>query len=123
MTVFDGSLRMLGEPGTAIRVQIDLTEERLRLLSGNAEIGDWALDEIVANAQPDGIHVRAEGQELVLDLTEDAEFAVALGLRTGPPVLVRKMSMLMRQRHSDQPNDFTTRDFPSGYRLPTPPAY
>jgi hypothetical protein len=92
---------MLGESGAAIRVQIDLTEERLRLLSGHAEIADWPLDEIVAFAQPDGIHVRAEGQELVLDMTQDAEFALALGLRTGPPLLIRKMSMLMRQRTSE----------------------
>ena len=100
MTVFDGLLRMLGEPGGAMRVQLDLNEERLRLLSGETEIADWALNEIVANAQPDGIHVRAEGQEFVLDMTQDAEFAVALGLRTGPPVLVRKMSNVLRDRRS-----------------------
>lgn len=96
MTVFDGSLRMLGEAGSAISVQIDLNEERIRLFSGDSEIADWALGDIVAFAQPDGIHVRAEGQELVLDMTRDAEFAVALGLRTGPPALVRKMSNVMR---------------------------
>ena len=101
MTVFDASLRMLRESGVGISVQIDLTEERIRLLSGEVEIADWALGEIVANAQPDGIHVRAEGEELVLDMTEDAEFALALGLRTGPPQLVRKMSKLMREHSSD----------------------
>ncbi len=101
MTVFDASLRMLHESGAGIGVQIDLTEERIRLLSGDVEIADWALGEIVANAQPDGIHVRAEGEELILDMTEDAEFALELGLRTGPPQLVRKMSKLMRERRSN----------------------
>ena len=101
MTVFDGSLRMSREPDAAIDVQIDLNEERIRLLSGEVEIADWALGEIVANAQPDGIHVRAEGEEIVLNLTEDAEFALALGLRTGPPLLMRNVSRLMRQRSSE----------------------
>lgn len=100
MTVFDGLLRMLGETGSPISVQIDLNEERIHLLAGDSEIADWALQEIVAFARPDGIHVRAEGQELVLDMTRDAEFAVALGLRTGPPDLVRKMSNVMRANRS-----------------------
>ena len=70
------------------------------MLSGEVEIGDWALCEIVTTAQPDGIHLRAEGEEVILNLTEDAEFALALGLRTGPPLLMRRVSSLMRQRAS-----------------------
>ncbi|HSR45064.1 MAG TPA: hypothetical protein VLT15_07525 [Acidimicrobiia bacterium] len=100
MTVFDGSLRMSRDSSAAIDVQIDLTDERIRMLSGEVEIGDWALSEIVTNAQPDGIHLRAEGEEVILNLTEDAEFALALGLRTGPPLLMRRVSSLMRQRAS-----------------------
>ena len=39
--------------------------------------------------------------EIRMNLTEDAEFALALGLRTGPPLLMRNVSRLMRQRSSE----------------------
>jgi hypothetical protein len=95
--VFEGSLFTPRDLGHRVNVQVDLTDERFRLLSGEVEIGNWTLDEIVVNAQPDGFHVRAEGEEIILEMPRDAEFALALGLRTGPPLLVRKMSSLLRE--------------------------
>jgi len=94
MADFIGVLRTPTELDTAIRVVIDLTDERLRLRSGDTEIADWSLDEIRVNAQPDGFHVMAEGEEIILDLTHDAEFAVALGLSSAPVDLARRMSMV-----------------------------
>ena len=94
MTDFVGVLRTRTERDTAIRVVIDLTDERLRLRSGDTEIADWSLDDIRVNALPDGFHIRAEGEEIVLDLIQDAEFAVALGLGSAPVDLARRMSMV-----------------------------
>jgi hypothetical protein len=76
---------------------IDLTDDRLRMSAGGSEIGNWAMSEIRVNALPDGFHLRAEGEEVLLDVTEDAQFAVDLGLRTAPPHLRRRMSALMRR--------------------------
>lgn len=97
MPQFDGSLRMPGEPGPGLVVHVDLDRETLRLSAGASEIGRWSLDEIRVNAMDDGFHVRAEGEEIVLDVAKDAEFAVALGLRTAPPLLRRKMAALLRE--------------------------
>jgi hypothetical protein len=94
MTDYEGVLRTPTERDTAIRVVIDLTEERLRLRTTDTEIADWSLDEIRVNALPDGFHVKAEGEEIILDLTKDAEFAVALGLGSAPVDLARRMSMV-----------------------------
>jgi hypothetical protein len=47
-------------------------------------------------ALPDGFHIRAEGEAIVLDVTDDAEFALELGLRNAHPALRRRMSALMR---------------------------
>ncbi len=94
MADFEGVLRTPTERDTAIRVVIDLTEERLRLRSTDTEIADWSLDEIRVNALSDGFHVKAEGEEIILDLTKDAEFAVALGLGSAPVDLARRMSMV-----------------------------
>jgi hypothetical protein len=96
MSTYEGSLRIPGDDGPPLAIVVDLTTERLRVHAGGAEIGDWAKSEIRVNALPDGFHLRAEGEEVLLDITDDAQFAVDLGLRTAPPHLRRRMSALMR---------------------------
>lgn len=94
MVDFQGVLRTANERTSTIAVQIDLTDERLRLRSGDTEIADWSLNDIRVSAQSDGFHIRAEGEEVIIDLRQDAEFAVALGLRSAPVDLARRMSMV-----------------------------
>jgi hypothetical protein len=89
-------LRVPGESGPGLGVVIDLTDNRIRIAAGSAEIGDWTKDEVRVHADDDGFHLRAEGEEVILDLTEDAQFAVDYGLRSGPPLLRRRMAALMR---------------------------
>jgi hypothetical protein len=93
---------MRGEAGPGIPVVIDLRDDRLEIKAGDVEIGDWTRDEVRINADVDGIHLRAEGEEVVLDLTRDAEFALEVGLRQAPPLLRRRMAQLLRgDEHSD----------------------
>lgn len=97
MAIYQGNLRMLGEEGRGIGVTIDLTEDRLALQSGATEIGNWSRSEMRVNALPDGFHMRVEGEEVILDISRDAEFAVELGIMNAPPLLRRRMSALMRE--------------------------
>jgi hypothetical protein len=99
MTDYSGVLRSPTERNTAIRVVVDLTGQRLRLRAGDTPIADWSLDEIRVNALPDGFHLKAEGEEIILDLAQDAEFAVALGLSSAPVSLARRMSMVRDRVH------------------------
>jgi hypothetical protein len=96
MSTYEGSLRIPGDDGPPLAVMIDLVDDRLLMSAGDSEIGNWAMSEIRVNALPDGFHLRAEGEEVLLDITDDAQFAVDLGLRTAPPHLRRRMSALMR---------------------------
>lgn len=96
MSTYEASLRMLGENGPGLPVVVDLRDDRLEIRAGEIEIGDWSRDEVRINADVDGIHLRAEGEEVVLDLTRDAEFAVEVGLRQAPPLLRRRMAQLLR---------------------------
>lgn len=97
MSTYEASLRMVGERGPGLPVVINLRDDRVGITAGDIEIGDWSRDEVRINADVDGIHVRAEGEELILDLTRDAEFAVEVGLRQAPPLLRRKMAQLLRE--------------------------
>ncbi|HEY7469970.1 MAG TPA: hypothetical protein VIC07_10645 [Acidimicrobiia bacterium] len=101
MTVYDAQLRLGGSDEEPIRVMIDLTDERLAMRAGEVEVGDWSREEIRVTALLDGFHVRAEGEEIVLDVTEDARFALELGLRNAPPILRRRMGALLRSDASE----------------------
>jgi hypothetical protein len=90
---FDGSLRTPDEPDSAVRVFIDLSDERLRLSSGGVEIANWRLGEIRINAKPDGFHIRRGGEDLILSIQQDAQFAVMLDLRSVPVELARRMAV------------------------------
>lgn len=96
MSEYQGSLRMPGDDGPPLDVVIDLTGDRIRMSAGSAQIGDWPKSAVRVNALPDGFHLRAEGEEVILDISDDARFAIDLGLRSAPPHLRRKMSALMR---------------------------
>jgi hypothetical protein len=102
MAVYDAQLRLDGTDEAPISVMIDLTDDRMTMRSGDIEVGDWARSEIRVSALPDGFHVRAEGEEIILDVTDDAHFALELGLRNAPPILRRRMSALLRQDPADR---------------------
>jgi len=102
MTAYDARLRIDRTEGAPISVLIDLTDDRLTMTSGEIEVADWARAEIRVSALPDGFHVRAEGEEIILDVAEDARFALDLGLRNAPPLLRRRMSALLRNDVPDQ---------------------
>ena len=100
MSAYEGRLRIEGDPQPPVSVEVDLTDERMRVSSGDVDVADWSLDDIRIEALADGFHVRAEGEEIILEIPEDGRFAIELGLRTAHPALRRKMSALMRD-HRD----------------------
>ena len=98
MPTYDGQLRIDGDPSPPLSVAIDLTDDQMKLTAGDEEIAAWGRNEIRVNALPDGFHVRAEGEEIVLDVSDDAQFALDLGLRNAHPTLRRRMAALLRDQ-------------------------
>lgn len=96
MAEYDGLLRIDGETAQPMNVTIDLTGDRMKVMAGEIEVADWSRDEFRVRALTDGFHVRAEGEEVVFDIREDARFAIELGLKSAHPTLRRRMAALMR---------------------------
>jgi len=96
MSAYDARLRLDGIDEAPIHVVIDLTDERFTMTAGDVEVADWSRQEIRVSPLLDGFHIRAEGEEVILDVTDEARFALDLGLRNAPPLLRRRMSALLR---------------------------
>jgi hypothetical protein len=96
MTAYDARLQIEGEDSHPLPVVVDLTGNRLTMSINEQEVADWAKEEMRIQALPDGFHIRAEGEAVILDVTDDAQFALELGLRNAHPSLRRRMSALMR---------------------------
>lgn len=70
----------MSQPGFPLGVEVDLTGERMVVTSGGKELADWSLDEIRVLSRSDGFHIEAEGEEIVLNVTDGARFARELGI-------------------------------------------
>ena len=80
MTSFDARLRLLGQQGLPLGVEVDLTGDRMVVNTDESTVADWQLEDIRIVSLPDGFHVKAEGEEIVLNVSEKTRFAVELGL-------------------------------------------
>lgn len=104
MTVeLDGNVRMRGDTGPGVRVQVLADGERLRLVSGNELVGDWDIGQIGVHVLQDGFSVRAEGEEFILRTDDDVALADAIGVAAASPRLARRIAA----RHNpDEPPDY-----------------
>lgn len=82
MTSFDARLRLIGETGLPLGVEVDITGERMVVSAGQSVVADWPLDQITISLLADGFHIDAEGEEIVLNVTDERRFTIAIENRT-----------------------------------------
>ena len=87
MGQFSASLKVPGD-ASSLPATVDIDDGRLRVASGDHEIGNWALVDIDLTPGPEGVHVSAEGEELILQFSESAAFEEAAGLNAGKKSIV-----------------------------------
>ena len=66
MRTFSGRLWLVKDRYSEVRVQVQLDDERITIISNGTVIGDWPFADIEIKRDVDGIHVFAEGEELVI---------------------------------------------------------
>jgi len=68
-----------------VGVEADVSKERLTLISGGQKVATWPIDRLDVASHSDGFHIEVDGDEVILDVTDSARFAAALGVeRSGP---------------------------------------
>jgi hypothetical protein len=73
MAQFNGSLRLPGD-SHALAATVQVQEGRLQVASGEHVIGDWDLHAVNISRIPEGIRLAAEGEVLLLDLSDPVGF-------------------------------------------------
>ena len=84
MGQFQGSLRLPGD-SRPLPATFQLSEGRLQVASGDHIIGDWPVDTIDISHVPEGIRVKAEGEVLLLDISDRDAFTQAAASLTQKP--------------------------------------
>ncbi len=112
MGQFSASLKVPGDT-SSLPATVDIDEGRLRVASGDHVIGNWALDDINLTPGPEGVHVSAEGEELILQFSESAAFEEAAGMNGKKSVVSLpkpfKLPTLSKSSKHSPPNGSTTR--------------
>ncbi|MBT8201918.1 MAG: hypothetical protein HKN74_04700 [Acidimicrobiia bacterium] len=84
MEQFEGTVRLAGDT-EALHAVMLVSDRHLKVATRLHEIGNWELDEITSALRPDGCHVRAEGEELIVSVADPKRFAEAIGPRVTRP--------------------------------------
>ena len=80
MTSFDARLRLTSQPGMPLGVEVDLDGGRMVITSGGNVVADWPLNEIQVIPRADGFHFIAEGEEVILNVSDKRRFATEIGI-------------------------------------------
>ncbi|MGD2043801.1 MAG: hypothetical protein PVJ28_09150 [Acidimicrobiia bacterium] len=101
MSSFDGRLHMPGYSRIPLGVEVDITDQRLTLKSGERRIGAWSLGELDIAIMSDGFHISLDEEEVVLSVFESERFISELGSAVRHPQ--RAMSPSTPSRSSFSP--------------------
>jgi len=83
LSSFNARLRL---PGTRLPlgVEVDILHERMTLTAGERAVADWPLERLDVTVLADGFHIKVDGEEMVLSVTDTTRFAAELGVDPQP---------------------------------------
>lgn len=80
-------MRLLADPLNVVGADLEVGEGSVALIVSNHEVGEWPLDEVAVQIEPDGFHMRVDGEEFIFMTHARSQLADALGvgIRTKAP--------------------------------------
>ncbi len=100
---YQGSLRIRGTADSPLDVEVDLMDETLTIKAASDVLGEWSLGEVGISGRDDGFHMRIDGAEVIIDLTDDVGFALEVGLQSASPRLRRRMGAALSESSGASP--------------------
>lgn len=85
MSSYDARLGLPEQPQLPLPVRLVTTDANITLHVGDALVADWPLDRISITREKRGFRIVADGEDLIVDITEANRFAMEMGITdTGP---------------------------------------
>lgn len=85
MSSFNARLRLPGRSRLPLGVEVDIFHERMTMTAGDRTVAAWPLDRLEVVSLSDGFHIKVDGEEMVLSVTDSKRFASELGIGGRPP--------------------------------------
>jgi hypothetical protein len=105
----DGNVRMRGDTGPGVRVQVLADKRRLRIVTGNELVGDWTVSDIGISVLQEGFTIKAEGEEFILRTEDDVALADEIGVAAASPRLARRLAA----RHNPEARSLSAEELPN----------
>jgi len=84
LSSFNARLRLPGRTRLPLGVEVDILHERMTLTAGERTVADWPLERLDVTVLADGFHIKVDGEEMVLSVTDTIRFAAELGVDPQP---------------------------------------
>ncbi len=86
MSSYDARLGLPEQPQLPLPVRLVTTRDTITLHVGDALIADWPLERVSITREKRGFRIVADGEDLIVDMTEAHRFAMEMGLTDADPV-------------------------------------
>lgn len=86
MSSYDARLGLPEQPQLPLPVRLVTTGDSITLHVGNALIADWPLDRVAITREKRGFRIVADGEDLIVDITDANRFAMEMGITDTSPV-------------------------------------
>ena len=78
MEAFEGTLRLANHPTESVRAVVRIDGYRLTVMAGRHLIGDWDVKRTGLQIRDDGLHLRVEGEDVIITLDDPSALRAAL---------------------------------------------
>lgn len=92
MGSFSASLKTVGDR-EGLPATLNVEDGRLRIAAGDADIGDWGLDEIRLEPTPKGYRLAAEGEQILIEMPDTDGFASEISKASKSKSLLKSLSL------------------------------
>ena len=90
------------QPQLPLPVRVVTTGSNITLHVGDAQIADWPLDRVSITREKRGFRIVADGEDLIVDVTESNQFAREMGV-TDPVTVETLPGHRWHRRQTAQP--------------------
>ncbi len=84
MEAFEGTLRLANHPSESVRAVVRIEGYRLTVMAGRHLIGDWDVKRAGLRIREDGLHLRVEGEDVIITLDDPSALQAALDTPVRP---------------------------------------